>query len=217
MTAPAQRPRAVFDCNVLLQAATSAGGPAAECFRAMDRGAVEVLVSAATLREARAVFDRTEVRALSPTLTDVRVAAFLDRYTYRATLVRRVRHRSTTRGTRRTSRTSTCVWPAGPTTWSRGTRIFWRSGTNTRPPRSGSGRSPTPCASWSRTRSWISFGLLVSEAAARARPTPEPDGRNRNRAGGKSRSAVGTLWDAVRALGPWIEEARRWSYAFCCW
>ena len=93
MIAAGGRPRAVFDGNVVLQAVAFADGPAAGCVRAMERGAVEVLVSTAVLREIRAVLDRPVVRVISPALTDYRVAAFLDRFTFRATRVRRVPHR----------------------------------------------------------------------------------------------------------------------------
>ena len=53
MTDPLERPRVVFDGNVLLQAATSESGPAAKVLRLMQRHQFDVFLSKATLREIR--------------------------------------------------------------------------------------------------------------------------------------------------------------------
>ena len=53
---------------------------------------VELFVSRPTLAELRRVLAYPEVLAISPRLAPQRVAAFLERLTFRATLVRRVRH-----------------------------------------------------------------------------------------------------------------------------
>jgi putative PIN family toxin of toxin-antitoxin system len=86
------RPGVVFDCNVLLQATLRETGPAAECLRLLDDNLITVFLSRATLREVRGVMCYSAIRTKNPALTDARVAAFLDRLTFKALLVRRVRH-----------------------------------------------------------------------------------------------------------------------------
>jgi uncharacterized protein len=86
------RPGVVFDCNVMLQAAVSATGPAAECLRRLDANRITAFVSRATLKELRAVFDYPALRERNPDLTDLHVAAFIDRLLFKAVLVRRVPH-----------------------------------------------------------------------------------------------------------------------------
>ena len=86
------RPGVVFDCNVLLQAALSDSGPAAECLRRLDANQITVYVSRATIRELRAVFDYPAIREKNPDLSDEDVTAFIDRLLFKAVLVRRVRH-----------------------------------------------------------------------------------------------------------------------------
>jgi putative PIN family toxin of toxin-antitoxin system len=87
-----KRPRVVFDCNVLLQAVANEEGPAAECLRLLDAGRITVFLSRATLKELRAVLEYPSVREKLTGLSEIRIAAFLERLTYRATLVRRVPH-----------------------------------------------------------------------------------------------------------------------------
>lgn len=86
------RPRVVFDCNTFIQAIAFDDGPAAACVRSVEAGAVELLVSRATLAELRRVLRYEEVLAISPNMTPTRIGAFLQRITFRATLVRRVPH-----------------------------------------------------------------------------------------------------------------------------
>jgi putative PIN family toxin of toxin-antitoxin system len=88
----AGRPRVVFDCNVLLQAAARPNGPAATCLRLLDVNRITVYVSRATIRELRAVFEYPTVRRAFPGLTDAHIAVFIDRLLYKAVFVRRVRH-----------------------------------------------------------------------------------------------------------------------------
>jgi putative PIN family toxin of toxin-antitoxin system len=92
MSDPRLRPRVVFDCNTLVQAVAFDNGPAAACLALAESGSVELYVSRPTLSELRRVLQYTEVRAMSPNMTATRVTAFLQRLTFRATLVRRVRH-----------------------------------------------------------------------------------------------------------------------------
>ena len=86
------RPRAVFDCNVLVQALAFESGPAARCLRLVEQSRVELFVSRATLAELRRVLGYEEVRDMSANMTPIRIAAYLDELAYRATRVRTVRH-----------------------------------------------------------------------------------------------------------------------------
>jgi uncharacterized protein len=88
----AQRPRVVFDCNVLLQAAARPDGPSGACLRLLDANRISVYVSRATIGELKAVFMYPTVREAFPGLTDSHVAEFLDQLLYKAEVVRRVRH-----------------------------------------------------------------------------------------------------------------------------
>ena len=90
MNIPRTRPRVVFDCNISVQAAAFEDGPAAECLRLMESGAVELFVSKPTIAELRRVFTYEEVLSISPNLTPERVSAFVKRVTVRATRLRRV-------------------------------------------------------------------------------------------------------------------------------
>jgi putative PIN family toxin of toxin-antitoxin system len=71
--------RAVFDCMVLLQAAARATGPAAACLRLAEQEHVELCLSRPILDELRDVLGRPRLRQRFRSLTDERVAAFLDR------------------------------------------------------------------------------------------------------------------------------------------
>ncbi len=88
----AERPRVVFDCNVLLQSALHKEGPAASALRLFDDGHVILYVSRATLKELRAVLKYPTIREKNSQLTDISITAFLDRLMYKATMLRRVRH-----------------------------------------------------------------------------------------------------------------------------
>jgi putative PIN family toxin of toxin-antitoxin system len=92
MTRIAGRPRAVFDCNTILQAIAFEHGPAAACVRLVEATELELFISKATLAELRRVLRYEEVLAISANMTPVRVGAFIERLTYRATLIRRVPH-----------------------------------------------------------------------------------------------------------------------------
>jgi putative PIN family toxin of toxin-antitoxin system len=86
------RPRVVFDCNTYIQAVAFAEGPAARCLTLAEAGEFELLVSKATLAELRRVLTYKDVQAISKNLTDIRIAAFLQRLTFRATFIRRIGH-----------------------------------------------------------------------------------------------------------------------------
>ena len=86
------RARAVFDCNTLIQAIAFDRSPAARCIELMETAQIELLLSRGTLAELRRVFNYPDVRGISSRMTDDRIAAFLDRLVFRATVVRRIRH-----------------------------------------------------------------------------------------------------------------------------
>jgi putative PIN family toxin of toxin-antitoxin system len=92
MTHAADRPRVVFDCNVLVQAAGNGDGPSGVALRLLEENRIEVFVSRAVLRELRAVLNYPSVRQKLRKLDDDRVEAFVQRLAFRATLLRSVPH-----------------------------------------------------------------------------------------------------------------------------
>lgn len=90
MSSP-QRPRVVLDCNTFIQALAFEDGPAAEVLSLVESGEFELFISKATMGELRRVLKYPEVLAISPAMTALRVGAFLERLTFRATWRRRVR------------------------------------------------------------------------------------------------------------------------------
>jgi putative PIN family toxin of toxin-antitoxin system len=75
----AKKPRVVFDCNVLLQAAARQKSVAASCLALADKGLIQLAVSEDVLLEIEDVLNRPEVRACFPDLNDEIVSAFLTR------------------------------------------------------------------------------------------------------------------------------------------
>ena len=92
MTRAGDRPRVVFDCNVLVQAAGNGEGPSGVALRLLEENRIEVFVSRAVLRELRAVLNYPSVRQKLRKLDDDRVEAFIQRLAFRATLLRHVPH-----------------------------------------------------------------------------------------------------------------------------
>lgn len=92
MTRVVGRPRVVFDCNTLSQAAANERGPAAVALRLLDRGIIDVYLSRPVLRELRVVLDYPHVRRKLPEIDDARIDAFIKRLTLRGILVRQVPH-----------------------------------------------------------------------------------------------------------------------------
>lgn len=84
-------PRVIFDCNVLLQALLHEG-PAFRCLERVESEQIELLVSPATLEEAREVFARPALIRKFPQLTPERVSAFLNLLVRKATLLEDVPH-----------------------------------------------------------------------------------------------------------------------------
>ena len=75
----AERPRAVFDCVILLQAAARQKSAAANCLDLAQRGLIQLFVSRETLVEIEDVLGRPEVRGRFPDLSDEIAGAFLKR------------------------------------------------------------------------------------------------------------------------------------------
>lgn len=75
----AKKPRVVFDCNVLLQAAAQQKSVAASCLTLAEKSFVQLFVSQAVLLEIEDVLNRPEVRACFPDLSDEIAGAFLER------------------------------------------------------------------------------------------------------------------------------------------
>ena len=84
------KPRVVFDCNVLLQAAAREKSVAAKCLTLAESGLIQICVSGEVLAEAEDVLNRSEVREHFPDLTDEIVGAFLKRLQNLSVLVRLV-------------------------------------------------------------------------------------------------------------------------------
>jgi putative PIN family toxin of toxin-antitoxin system len=69
--------RAVFDCMTFLQAAMRATGPAAACFRLVDRGIVQLCVSSDVLAEIKDVLFRPSLQRRYKTLAPAKVEKFM--------------------------------------------------------------------------------------------------------------------------------------------
>ena len=80
--------RAVFDCNVFLQAVSREKSVAAKCLRLVEKGFVRLYLSEEILAEVEDVLNRPEIRRHFQTLTDEIVEAFLVRLRNNAELVR---------------------------------------------------------------------------------------------------------------------------------
>jgi len=92
MSLSTDRPRVVFDCNILLQAISNDAGPAGQSLGLLQKNLIEVSVSRAVMKELRAVLQYPTVRQKLPGLNAELVDSFLQQFSFRATYVRRVRH-----------------------------------------------------------------------------------------------------------------------------
>lgn len=70
--------RAVFDCNVYLQAVVRRGSPAGSCFKLVEKRKIELFISEDVLAELEDVLSRPKVKESFVNLTDVRIEEFLD-------------------------------------------------------------------------------------------------------------------------------------------
>ena len=68
MSPSADRPRVVFDCNVLVQACSNDAGPSGQALRLLERNQIEVYVSRSVLEELRLVLNYPSVRQKLPGL-----------------------------------------------------------------------------------------------------------------------------------------------------
>ncbi len=74
-----EKPRVVFDCNVLLQAAAREKSVAAKCLNLAESDLIQICISREVLAEAEDVLNRPEIRAHFPDLSDEIVGAFFKR------------------------------------------------------------------------------------------------------------------------------------------
>jgi len=79
---PADRPRVVFDCNVLVQAISNASGPAGQALVLLGQNRIEAYISRAVLKELRSVFQYHSVREKFPDLDDHRIEMFIKKLTF---------------------------------------------------------------------------------------------------------------------------------------
>ena len=86
----AKKPRVVFDCNVLLQAAARQKSLAASCLTLVEKGLIQLFVSKEVLLEIEDVLNRPELRAHFPDLSDEIAGAFLKRLRNFSDLVSKV-------------------------------------------------------------------------------------------------------------------------------
>jgi putative PIN family toxin of toxin-antitoxin system len=92
MNSIGDRPRVVFDCNVLLQAVSNEFGPAGRAIKLLEQNRIEVFLSRAVLKELRKVFQYPSVREKFPGLNETSFEMFVRKLSFRGNLVRRVPH-----------------------------------------------------------------------------------------------------------------------------
>jgi putative PIN family toxin of toxin-antitoxin system len=92
MSVVADRPRVVFDCNVMVQAITNENGASGRSLGLLQRNQIQVFVSRAILQELRMVLQYPTVREKLPALTDERIESFMWHLICRAVLLRNVAH-----------------------------------------------------------------------------------------------------------------------------
>jgi uncharacterized protein len=81
--------KAVFDCNILIQAAANSQNPASACFRLAESNAIELFVSEITLAELEEVLNRDYIKEYFR-YTDEVIAEFLERVKDVGTIVLKV-------------------------------------------------------------------------------------------------------------------------------
>ena len=87
-----EKPGAVFDCNLFLQAVGKGGNHAYRCLRLVEEGSLVLYMSEACLSEIDDVLRRPEVRAVFPMLDDARGDALMDWVRRHATMIDPVPH-----------------------------------------------------------------------------------------------------------------------------
>jgi putative PIN family toxin of toxin-antitoxin system len=86
------KPRTIFDCNVLFQAATRSNGPAATALRLVDENRIILFVSRRGLQELRLTLRHPEVQKRYPNVTDSVIREFCRHLLFRGTFIRPVPH-----------------------------------------------------------------------------------------------------------------------------
>jgi putative PIN family toxin of toxin-antitoxin system len=86
------RPRVVFDCNILVQAISNDTGPAGRAVGLLQRNLIEVYTSRVAMKELRSVLQYPSVRRLLADLEEDRLDAFLQHLAFRSTFIRHVKH-----------------------------------------------------------------------------------------------------------------------------
>jgi putative PIN family toxin of toxin-antitoxin system len=71
-------PRAVYDCNVFLQAVLNKDGPAFACLSLVEAGQITLVLSTEVLAEVKDVLNRPKLRNKLPNLTPERVNELLE-------------------------------------------------------------------------------------------------------------------------------------------
>lgn len=82
--------KAVFDCMVFLQGAMRATGPAADCFRLIDVGIVDLCLSSEVLVEIREVLARPTLQKQHKSLSPEKVERFMAEVVAKASLIESV-------------------------------------------------------------------------------------------------------------------------------
>ncbi len=90
MSSPPNPPAVVLDCMVFLQALANEESAAARVLDLLDRSEITLYVSEQTLRELRAVVERSEVRKSLPGINDLRVETLFRRLDKKAVRIKPV-------------------------------------------------------------------------------------------------------------------------------
>lgn len=87
--------KAVFDCNIFLQAVSRETSVSAECLRLVEKGSVRLYLSEDVLNEVEDVLNRPAIRNHFQTLTDEIVEAFLLKLQRNSRIIRQVPNKFT--------------------------------------------------------------------------------------------------------------------------
>lgn len=87
----AEIPITVFDCGVFLQGLMSKAGPATACLELVENNRIRLVMSEEILAEIEDVISREHLKALSPYLTDKKVAGLIELILKKAEFVQEVK------------------------------------------------------------------------------------------------------------------------------
>lgn len=125
MTSPADRPRVVFDCNVLIQAIANDAGPSGTALRHLQRNLIEVFVSRPVLKELRSVLNYQRSAKSSPAFRMIGLKFLSSSYSFERRCSGKFHTSLTTRAPNRTSPMLTWRRLQGPITSSVGIGIYF--------------------------------------------------------------------------------------------